>query len=105
MGLRAEDAPDTGRQAVLTVRDAGDGIPGSVLPHVFDRFYKSDTARTRSEGSGLGLAITTENVRPHGGTVRAANHPDGGAVFTVVLPLRPDTAEARDPHPAKEERP
>ncbi|MGW7283800.1 ATP-binding protein, partial [Streptomyces sp. NPDC054844] len=73
--------------------------------HVFDRFYKSDSARTRSEGSGLGLAITAENVHLHGGTVRAANHPDGGAVFTVVLPLRPDGTEDRVPHAAKEEQP
>ncbi|GGZ17534.1 sensor histidine kinase [Streptomyces poonensis] len=84
----------TGRQAVIEVADSGKGIPDSVLPHVFDRFYKSDTARTRSEGSGLGLAITAENVRLHGGTVRAANRPGGGAVFTVVLPLRHDDAEA-----------
>ncbi|NYI07894.1 sensor histidine kinase [Allostreptomyces psammosilenae] len=75
------------RQAVIEVRDGGPGIPDSALPHVFERFYKSDAARTRSEGSGLGLAITAENVRLHGGTVHAANGPDGGAVFTVVLPL------------------
>jgi two-component system sensor histidine kinase MtrB len=103
--LCAEDDPQAGRQAVVEVRDGGDGIPDSVLPHVFDRFYKSDSARTRSEGSGLGLAITTENVRLHGGIVRAANHPDGGAVFTVVLPLRPDGAEERVTRAAKEEQP
>ncbi|WP_320782710.1 HAMP domain-containing sensor histidine kinase [Streptomyces sp. CRN 30] len=87
-------AESAGRSAVIEVRDAGPGIDEAVLPHVFDRFYKSDTARSRSEGSGLGLAITTENVRLHGGTVRAANHPDGGAVFTVVLPLRRPGADA-----------
>lgn len=103
--LHEEDDPRAGRQAVVSVRDAGDGIPDSVLPHVFDRFYKSDSARTRSEGSGLGLAITAENVRLHGGTVRAANHPDGGAVFTVVLPLRPDGAQDAVPHTPKEDRP
>ncbi|MFJ8145705.1 ATP-binding protein [Streptomyces sp. NPDC096048] len=103
--LYGEDDPHAGRQAVVVVGDGGGGIPESVLPHVFDRFYKSDSARTRSEGSGLGLAITAENVRLHGGTVRAANHPDGGAVFTVVLPLRPDATEDRVPHAAKEERP
>ncbi len=78
--------------AVIEVRDSGPGIPDDVLPYVFERFYKSDTARTRSEGSGLGLSITAENVRIHGGTVRAANHPAGGAVFTVELPLRRDVS-------------
>ncbi|MCW8379897.1 sensor histidine kinase [Streptomyces justiciae] len=86
------------REAVIEVRDSGPGIPDDVLPHVFERFYKSDTARSRSEGSGLGLAITAENVRIHGGTVRAANHPAGGAVFTVELPLQRD--ESSEEHPS-----
>lgn len=76
--------------AVIEVVDSGPGIPDDVLPHVFDRFYKSDTSRTRTEGSGLGLSITAENVHLHGGTITAANHPEGGAVFTVALPLRRD---------------
>ncbi|MDH6520810.1 two-component system sensor histidine kinase MtrB [Streptomyces sp. SAI-135] len=83
--------------AVIEVRDSGPGIRSDVLPHVFERFYKSDTARIRSEGSGLGLAITAENVRVHGGTVRAANHPAGGAVFTVELPLRRDESPEENP--------
>ncbi|MFF5141737.1 ATP-binding protein [Streptomyces sp. NPDC013157] len=78
------------RLAVIEVLDSGPGIPDDVLPQVFERFYKSDAARTRTEGSGLGLAITAENVRVHGGTVRAANRPEGGAVFTVRLPLPAD---------------
>ncbi|ANB04821.1 histidine kinase [Streptomyces ambofaciens] len=105
LSLRQEDDPRAGRRAVVTVADGGAGIPDDVLPHVFDRFYKSDSARTRSEGSGLGLAITTENVALHGGTVRAANHPRGGAVFTVVLPLRPDDAQEPTTHSAKDHRP
>ncbi|WP_392673679.1 ATP-binding protein [Streptomyces sp. LN785] len=77
-----------GRNRLVTeVADSGPGIDPAVLPHIFDRFYKADAARTRSTGSGLGLAITQENVRLHGGTVRAANGPGGGAVFTVDLPL------------------
>lgn len=72
---------------VLTVTDQGPGIPEDALPHVFERFYKADTARVRSEGSGLGLALTYENVVLHGGTVVAANACGGGAVFTVTLPL------------------
>lgn len=79
------DVDDTG-WAVIEVRDSGPGIPADVLPHVFDRFYKSDSARTRTEGSGLGLSITAENVRLHGGMVRAANRAEGGAVFTVEIP-------------------
>ena len=78
---------------VLEVGDAGPGLDPRVLPHVFDRFYKADTARLRSEGSGLGLAIARENAMLHhaagqrGGLV-AANRPEGGALFTLRLPLR-----------------
>ncbi|MGW6390174.1 ATP-binding protein [Streptomyces sp. NPDC055103] len=91
--LRHGGAPVTvrvyeeGDRFVTEVADRGPGIHPDVLPHVFDRFYKADPARTRSAGSGLGLAITLENVHLHGGTVEAANHPDGGAVFTVRMPL------------------
>ncbi|WP_407548890.1 ATP-binding protein [Streptomyces sp. Pv4-95] len=83
--------PEAGADRLLIeIRDSGPGIDPEVLPHVFDRFYKADSARARSEGSGLGLAIALENVRLHGGAVRAANSPEGGAVFTVELPLRHD---------------
>lgn len=78
---------DGADRLVTEIEDSGPGIDDAVLPHIFDRFYKADAARTRSAGSGLGLAITRENVRLHGGTVRAANGPAGGAVFTVELPL------------------
>ncbi|MFG2111421.1 sensor histidine kinase [Streptomyces sp. NPDC048718] len=87
-----------GGQAVVTVIDHGPGIPEHALPHVFDRFYKADTARTRSEGSGLGLALARENVLLHGGTLTAANAPGGaGAVFTLTLPLA--TATPAPPEP------
>ncbi|WP_326834260.1 HAMP domain-containing sensor histidine kinase [Amycolatopsis rhabdoformis] len=72
---------------MIEVTDEGPGLKEEVLPHVFDRFYKADTARSRSEGSGLGLAIAWENARLHGGTLTAANRPQGGAIFTVRLPL------------------
>ncbi|POX57277.1 two-component sensor histidine kinase [Streptomyces sp. Ru71] len=81
------DAQAPSRQLVVEVADRGPGIADDVLPHVFERFYKADAARTRSQGSGLGLAITLENVRLHGGRVHAANGPRGGAVFTVEIPL------------------
>ncbi|MFF8912231.1 sensor histidine kinase [Streptomyces sp. NPDC015032] len=82
-------ATTTREAVVIKVADRGPGIPDDVLPHIFDRFYKADAARTRSEGSGLGLAIAMENVRLHHGTLVAANLSDGGAVFTVTLPYRP----------------
>jgi two-component system, OmpR family, sensor histidine kinase MtrB len=71
----------------VTVTDCGPGLPPDALPHVFERFYKADAARTRSEGSGLGLAIALENVRLHGGTLEAANRSAGGAMFTMRLPM------------------
>lgn len=74
------------RPGSVEVSDNGPGIPAEALPHIFDRFYKADTARSRSEGSGLGLAIAWENARLHGGTIEAANGPSGGAVFTLRLP-------------------
>lgn len=78
---------DAGSVAV-EVRDHGPGLDEAVLPHVFDRFYKADAARTRSEGSGLGLAIARENALLHHGDLTVANAPDGGAVFTMRLPRR-----------------
>jgi two-component system sensor histidine kinase MprB len=69
----------------VDVRDHGAGIPAADLPRVFDRFYRADAARTET-GSGLGLAIVAQIVARHGGTVRAANAPDGGAVVGFTLP-------------------
>ncbi len=77
-----------GDWVTVEVADRGPGLAPDVLPHVFDRFYKADSARTRSEGSGLGTAIALENARLHGGTIEVANRPDGGAVFTLRLPWR-----------------
>ena len=76
-----------GTRLTVAVRDHGDGLPADAIPHLFDRFYKADTARARSEGSGLGLAIAWENARLHGGHIDAGNHRDGGAIFTVSLPV------------------
>jgi len=76
-----------GGQLAVEVSDHGHGLPSDAIPYVFDRFYKADTARARSEGSGLGLAIARENARLHGGHIDAGNQPGGGAVFTVSFPL------------------
>jgi two-component system sensor histidine kinase MtrB len=77
---------EEGEELVIRVRDHGPGIPEDVLPHVFDRFYKASASRPRSEGSGLGLSIAQENAHIHGGSITAANSPEGGAVFTLRLP-------------------
>ncbi|HEY2957148.1 MAG TPA: HAMP domain-containing sensor histidine kinase [Actinomycetota bacterium] len=75
----------TVRPGRLQVRDHGPGIPAGDVPHVFDRFYRAVGARSLP-GSGLGLAIVRQVVEDGGGSVHAANHPDGGVVFTVELP-------------------
>ncbi|MEU0287368.1 HAMP domain-containing sensor histidine kinase [Streptomyces sp. NPDC006147] len=89
LGVR-KGGPGEAEWAVLEVSDNGPGIAREAMPHIFERFYKASTSRARSESSGLGLAITAENVRLHGGRIRAANRPGGGAVFTVELPLHGD---------------
>ena len=75
--------------AALCVSDSGPGLEPVDLPFVFDRFYRSRNARG-TQGAGLGLAIVKGLVEAHGGTVDAANGADGGAAFTVRLPLRRD---------------
>ena len=70
----------------VRVRDHGPGVAEQDLPHVFDRFYRGTEARS-SHGSGLGLAIVKQVAEQHHGSVEAANAPDGGAVFTLRLPV------------------
>ena len=76
------------REALLSVQDSGQGIPPEALDHLFERFYRADRSRSRAEGgSGLGLAIARQLAEAHGGSLTAANHPNGGAVFTLTLPV------------------
>ena len=70
----------------VEVRDHGPGFVPDDLPLVFDRFYRAAAARGRP-GSGLGLAIVREIAEAHGGHVGAANHPDGGGVVWMELPV------------------
>ncbi|WGD41755.1 HAMP domain-containing sensor histidine kinase [Streptomyces cathayae] len=91
MGVRVDGAGMA--WAVIEVTDNGPGIAEEAMLHIFERFYKASTSRARSESNGLGLAITAENVRLHGGRIRAANLPRGGAVFTVELPLHRDDTD------------
>jgi PAS domain S-box-containing protein len=68
---------------VVKMRDTGTGISEETLPRIFEPFY---TTKEVGKGTGLGLAITYGIVQEHGGQIVAANHPQGGAVFTVELP-------------------
>ena len=70
----------------VTVRDHGPGVDEQDLPYVFDRFFRGTNSRGR-QGSGLGLAIVRQVTEQHGGTATATNAPDGGAVFTLHLPV------------------
>ena len=72
-------------RAGVRVRDHGTGIDEADLPYVFDRFYRGANSRNR-QGSGLGLAIVRQVATQHGGSIEAANAPDGGAMFTLRLP-------------------
>ncbi len=69
----------------LRISDEGPGIAEEDLPHVFDRFYRSDSART-TPGSGLGLSIVAQTIKAHGGWVKAGRSDSGGAEFTIRLP-------------------
>lgn len=77
-----------GGEVELRVTDSGPGIPPEDLPHLFERFYRGDQARSRSGGgSGLGLAIAKQWVEAHGGRIWAENSEQTGARFVVRLPL------------------
>jgi two-component system OmpR family sensor kinase len=75
-----------GGRALVTVRDHGPGLSEEALQHSFDRFWRADPSRVGPK-AGLGLSIVSAIAASHHGTATAANHPDGGAIFTVELPL------------------
>jgi two-component system OmpR family sensor kinase len=88
---QAESSPhlEAGIWLVTTVSDTGVGIPEEDLPHIFDRFYRSDKARTRDTGgAGLGLAIVKTVVSQHGGRVWAESRLNEGTAVTFALPIR-----------------
>jgi signal transduction histidine kinase len=83
-------AHQEGAWVVLGVQDTGAGIAPGILPHVFERFYRGDRARTQSsDESGLGLAIAKSIVELHGGSISAASTGLGkGSQFSIRLPIR-----------------
>jgi two-component system OmpR family sensor kinase len=91
--LRAADGP-----VRLEVADDGPGLEGAQLAHVFERFYRADSSRTRaSGGSGLGLSIVAAVAEAHGGRVSAHPSPGGGATFAVELPRRSPPPQSAEP--------
>jgi signal transduction histidine kinase len=85
--LTAEVIPNGVR---VTVRDSGEGIASEDLPHVFERFYRGERARTRDQhgerGAGLGLAIARGLIEAHRGTIEVESQPGQGARFTFTIP-------------------
>lgn len=78
------------QEVVLGIRDHGPGLPETELEKVFEAFYRKESSRNRETGgTGLGLAIARNLLRAQGGDVTLANHPDGGLVATVGLPVAP----------------
>jgi signal transduction histidine kinase len=74
--------------ALLQVMDTGPGISAEDMPRLFERFFRSDPSRSRAAGgTGLGLAIARQLALSHGGDLRVENRAEGGALFTLHLPL------------------
>src|SRR5262249_566364 len=89
-------------QAVLRVTDTGAGIPPAELPRLFDRFYRVQNARARSnEGSGIGLALVRELVGLHRGTISVESTENEGTAFTVRLAFSHPGADGADEAPAE----
>ena len=77
----------TAGAVTISVADQGSGLASSEIPRLFEPFYRGRRAsEAQIPGSGLGLALVKRIVESHGGGVKAANGPGGGALFTIELP-------------------
>ena len=82
----SDDVRREAEQAVLTVRDDGQGIPPDQQEKIWQRFYQVDAARSGDEGTGLGLYMVRQIARLHGGTAEVESMPGQGSTFTVRIP-------------------
>jgi signal transduction histidine kinase len=81
--LKTSVSSDT-KAVEIEISDTGPGIPPPVLPQIFDPFF---TTKEEGKGTGLGLSLAYGIVENHGGQIAARNEPEGGAVFTITLPI------------------
>jgi len=87
---------EKGSRYLLSVKDRGPGLAAQDIPHLFDRLYRGDKARsTQIAGYGLGLALAQEIAAANGATISARNNPEGGACFEVSLELAPRAPKTR----------
>jgi signal transduction histidine kinase len=99
-GRIALSLQNQGDAVILTVQDTGIGIAPGDLPHIFDRFWRADPARSRTgdrPGTGLGLAITKWIAEAHGGSITVQSRPGRGTAFSVRLPKAPRPAPQPEP--------
>ena len=87
--LRAYAADD---QMCISISDTGIGIEDTDMPHIFERFYRADKARTDTSRPGLGLSIAEAIVKAHNGTIKAESIPGTGSTFTIEIPLKLPTS-------------
>lgn len=86
LGLITVLLRETHTSFIIELRDNGSGIPEKDIPQIFERFYRSDTARSEIKGSGLGLAIAKQIVEGHEGRIWAVSHSDEGTSIMISLP-------------------